>query len=221
MRLCAFRRERLLLVLVACTAFAFAYGFGWPDISRLALTQSVAVDGSVRIDRWQAKTEDKALYGGHAYSDKAPGMSVLAVPVTEATRTPAPSRWTFEGDPHLWAVRVLVSGLAFLLAAFLVGRVAEGLAPGAGDGALVGFALCTIAGPLAATTFGHVTAAALAFGAFVLAWRSRSARERRWPALAAGAVAGVGVGTGAAPGLMSGLRRTRSGRGIESPANWK
>ena len=191
MRLCAFRRERLLLVLVACTAFAFAYGFGWPDISRLALTQSVAVDGSVRIDRWQAKTEDKALYGGHAYSDKAPGMSFALVPPFELLRGVGvvdrrdvdEGVWNDRWSLHL--LRLSVAGVAFLVSVLLVGRLAEGLRAGAGAPAAATFGLGTMALPLAATTFGHLPAAALAFGSFLLASRRRP--------LAAGLAAGTAV----------------------------
>ena len=71
-------------------------------------------------------------------------------------------------------MRLLTSGLAFLLAAFLVGRISEGIASGRGAAALVAFALGTIVAPLAATGVGHVAAAALGFSAFVLAWRGRA-----------------------------------------------
>jgi len=57
--------------------------------------------------------------------------------------------------------------------AFLVGRVAEGIAPGYGGAVLVTAALGTYLAPLAATTFDHVLAASLAFGGFVLAWSRR------------------------------------------------
>jgi hypothetical protein len=70
---------------------------------------------------------------------------------------------------------------------FLVGRISEGIAPGFGGAALVAFSLGTYVAPLAATTFDHVLAAALAFGGFVLAW------TRRY--FLAGLVAGAAVCT--------------------------
>jgi hypothetical protein len=81
--------------------------------------------------------------------------------------------WRFLGDPRVWAVRVLTSGIAFILLAFAVGRVAEGLHQGAGGLAVVGMALGTLVGSLAATTFDQVPASALGFGAFVFVWRGR------------------------------------------------
>ena len=80
-------------------------------------------------------------------------------------------------------MRLLTSGIAFLLGVFLVGRIAEGIAPGRGGATLVAFALGTIFAPLAATSVGHIGAATLAFGAFALAWR----RQPLLAGLAAGA----------------------------------
>jgi uncharacterized repeat protein (TIGR01451 family) len=77
------------------------------------------------------------------------------------------------GGARLRGVRVLSSGLAFLVCAFLLGRVAEGLAPGCGGATLVAFALGTLAAPFAAAGFGHLAAATLGFGAFLLAWNRR------------------------------------------------
>jgi hypothetical protein len=51
--------------------------------------------------------------------------------------------------------------------------VAEGLAEDTGAPVAVTFALGTLTGSLAATMFDQVTAAALCFGAFLLAWRAR------------------------------------------------
>src|SRR5437879_4931803 len=79
---------------------------------------------------------DRAVYGGRSYSDKAPGISFLAVPayVLEhaAGADPRPRHWDSEGDLRLWVLRVASGGLLFLLGVFLVGRAAEGLAPGTG-----------------------------------------------------------------------------------------
>ena len=127
---------------------------------------------------------DRATYRGHLYSDKAPGLSVLELPAAEAVRLSPPPAWPHAGA-QLWAIRLLTTGIAFLACAFLVGRVCEGLAPGFGGISLVTFALGTLVAPFAVANFDHVPAAALGFGAFVLAWR-------RSPLLA-GVLAGVAL----------------------------
>jgi hypothetical protein len=54
-------------------------------ITRLGLTLSIVESGRLDIDRFADRTKDKALFGGHFYSDKVPGLSFLAIPVVAAT----------------------------------------------------------------------------------------------------------------------------------------
>jgi hypothetical protein len=163
------RHELLLLALVGLAALLPYYGVNPQDQSRLCLTQAL-VHARLSNDECLAGSIDKASYGGHLYSDKAPGMSVLEIPSAEALRLPRVDqiRWH---DLHLWGVRLLSSGLAFLLGAFLVGRVAEGLTPGRGGAALVTFGVGTLVMPLAAANFGHGAAGTAAFAGFLLLWR--------------------------------------------------
>jgi hypothetical protein len=202
------RHEVLLLVLVAVVAFLPAYRVGDQDLSRFCVTQSL-VHGHLSNDGCLQPSFDKAIYGGHLYSDKAPGLSFFAIPAAEAVRLP-PLEQVEGSSVRLWVVHLLTSGLAFLLVALLVGRTAEGLASGRGAAALVAFALGTIVLPLAATGFAHVTAAALGFGAFVLAWRGRPLEA----GLAAGAALFAEYQTAAialAVGLYVLLRGMRAG----------
>ncbi|HEV7640522.1 MAG TPA: hypothetical protein VGO39_06645 [Gaiellaceae bacterium] len=178
------RHELLLLALVAVAALTVVYPVGAQDVSRLCLTRAAA-QGRLAADACLAGAVDVADYGGHRYSDKAPGVSFLALPVAEAVGLGDPAQWHQAGDLRVWAARATVGGLALLLCAFLVGRVAEGLVPGTGGPTLVAFALGTEAAALTLADFGHVPAAALAFAAFLLAWRRR-------PFLA-GLVAGASV----------------------------
>jgi hypothetical protein len=177
------RHELLLLALVAVAALSPVHAPNSQDQSRLCLTRAL-VHGHLSNDGCLATSGDRAVYKGHLYSDKAPGMSALELPVAEAVRVPAPSAWP-SNSPQLWAIRLFSSGIAFLVCAFLVGRVSEGIAPGLGGISLVTFALGTLVAPFAVANFDHVPSAALGFGAFVLAWR-------RSPLLA-GVVAGVAV----------------------------
>jgi uncharacterized repeat protein (TIGR01451 family) len=177
------RHELLLLALVAVAALTPVYGVNAQDVSRLCLTRALQ-HGHLSADQCLENQIDKARYGSHLYSDKAPGMSVIEVPLDRALQVPRIEKMDFP-DARLWGVRILSSGVAFLLLAFLVGRISEGLAPGCGGAALVTFALGTLVAGMAASNFGHITAAALAFGAFLLAWRGS--------ALLAGLAAGFAV----------------------------
>src|SRR5205807_6939694 len=212
-------RRVLLATTILFAAFSFAYGEGWPDVSRLALTQSVAYDGSLRIDRFARQTEDRADVGGHSYSDKAPGVSFLALPSLEAARALGAvgpigrklgvwlDRWL------LWTLRVLTGGLAFAAAVVLVAVAARRVAPETAPVVAVTVALATMALPMAATVFSHVAAGSCAFGAFLLCWRGG---PRAW--LAAGAAAGAAfvfeyqAATAAAIVFVYLVTRTRSAR---------
>jgi hypothetical protein len=89
-----------LLAFFLLTFVSYAYfdqGGGPNQFTRLALTMSLAERGSVAIDPYQAWTFDKALKDGHYYCDKAPGLSLLAVPIYALCR-PAIERVTEPGS---------------------------------------------------------------------------------------------------------------------------
>jgi hypothetical protein len=176
------KRELLLLALVAAAALSPVYVVSTQDLSHFCLTRAIAA-GELKIDECAGYTVDRSVYDGHFYSNKAPGMSLFAVPAAEAVRLPTGSKWNFESDPRLWGVRVLTSGVAFLLCVFMVGRITEGVAPGTGAPALVAFGLGTLMSAFAATGFDHVMTAAFGLAAFALAW----ARRPGLAGLAAGA----------------------------------
>jgi hypothetical protein len=166
------RFEVLLLALVAVVALSVIQDDNSQDASRLCLSRAL-IHLRVTVDGCPGLQIDRASRGGHLYSDKAPGMSILEVPTAEAVRLPPPTEWASQGELRLWAPRVLSSGIAFVLCVFLVGRVAEGLKRGTGGLTMVAFGLGTLMAPFAAANFDHVPVAALAFGAFLLAWRDR------------------------------------------------
>jgi hypothetical protein len=176
--------ELLLLALVAFVALSPVNHASDPDASRLCLSRAM-VHGRLTISPCIGDSVDWSHYDGRIYSDKAPGMSVISIPFVEAVRLRSPDRWVSSGDLRVWAVHVLTTGVAYLLLAAAVGRVAEGLAQGCGGFALVAFALGTLVGPLAESGFGHVPAAALAFWAFLLVGRGRPGY--------AGCVAGLAI----------------------------
>jgi hypothetical protein len=167
------RFELALLALVAVAALSPVYPIDAQDVSRICLTRAL-LRGQLSNDSCLNTTLaiDKAVYNGHLYSDKAPGMSALEIPGVALARVPSPQYWPYE-DIRLWVVRVLAGGLAFLACVFCVGRISEGLAPGYGGAALVAFGLGTLAAPFAAANFEHDTAGMLGLLGFALAWRRR------------------------------------------------
>ena len=177
------RHELLLLSLVALATLLVLQPPEAQDRSRTCVTLALE-HGHLSADRCLAGHVDYARYGGHLYTDKAPGISFLSVPAAEAVRLPDPG-WSGHNLKKLWLVRLSTAGVALLLCALLLGRIAEGWTPGWGGAALVTLATGTLMSSLAAAGFDEVQTAAFGFAAFVLAWSRR-------PALA-GLVAGAGM----------------------------
>jgi hypothetical protein len=193
-------RKTLVVCCIAFAALAFLYPLNAQDPSRLGLTQSVVLHGSISIDPYASETGDRARHGGHWYSDKAPGISFLAVPLARVGidamritgRLPSnlENRGLWNRWPLLFGARIATGGLIFLFSVLLLWRVADLLRPGTGAAVAVTFGLSTLAFPLAATVFGHLAAGILAFSAWLISWR-RPARPAFWAV--AGFLAGLAV----------------------------
>jgi hypothetical protein len=68
------------------------------ELSRFALVRAIVERGRLDIDPYAATTADVASFGGHSFSDKAPGAALLAVPayavyvkLLDWTGTPRPA----------------------------------------------------------------------------------------------------------------------------------
>jgi hypothetical protein len=186
-RLGGYRYEPLVLALVALAALPPISLTGPQDRTRYELTRHVVLYHTLTLE---PGLFDRAVFGGRTYSDKAPGMSFLAVPAFEIERVTgiakAPTEWKSEGDLSLWLMRVLTSGVLFLVAVFVVGRLGERLVAGTGAATAAIFGVATLAAPLAPTFFEHDAAAALAIAAFAFAWLRRRATGLALAGLCAG-----------------------------------
>ena len=185
----------LVVLLCVCAACSLVYPYNPQDGSRYGVTDALASYGSVKIDRWASETSDKAHYGGHWYSDKPPGMAVLALPAYGVLRAfdavhPASGPW----QPRwaLWVLRLSTGGVAFAAMLLLIARGSDRLLPGTGALTAAAVGVGTFALGLAATSFAHLASGALAFAGFLLLVTARSRRER-WLARVAGAGACLGA----------------------------
>ena len=163
-----------MLVLVALAALPPISLTGPQDRTRYELTRHLVLRHTLVLE---PSLFDRAVFDGRTYSDKAPGMSFLAAPAYEVERivgiAKAPADWEAKGDPSLWLIHVLTSGVLFLVSVFIVGRLGERLVAGTGAATAAIFGVATLAGPLAPTFFEHDAAGAFAIAAFALAWLGR------------------------------------------------
>lgn len=150
---------------------------------------------------------------------EAAGADRLAHDAADTARAGGARQWTYRGlnvhaygydparaaqmkrrlevqAPLVWALGLVGTVLPALLLLVLVRRRAESLEPGLGTLTAVTLGGATLVMPFAVNLFGHVLAALLAFGAFVVAWREREGRTARpWLVALAGLLSGLAVTT--------------------------
>lgn len=194
------------LVWLSCAWFG-----SWPlnpnNLTRLLAAESLVAGQHGRIDDLQALTIDKAEFDGHFYSDKAPGMTLLALPAMALADWTGPARPGFLPreliDPRYepWArmrlmlARATVSAPLAALAAVALYDLALALGAGAGAalfGAL-GFALGTPVWGWSTSIFGHAPVASLYVIATWALWHARDGRSAALAALAGGALGLAGL----------------------------
>ena len=128
---------RLVVFLLAFVSTAyFVHGAGANQNTRFDLVRAIVEGHSLRIDAYQANTMDKAIFGGHHYSDKAPGLAFAAVvpyAVLHAMDPGDPS--DIEPDP---AVLHLLTLATVSLVSALAGVAMLGLLESLGVGLLAG-----------------------------------------------------------------------------------
>ena len=193
-----FARHGWLLAIALAYLYVFPY---FPriqsanELPRVYLVRAIVDDHSFSIDhgvqRW-GSTADVSPWKGHAYSNKAPGSSLLAVPFY------ALWKWTI-GDPDLattlWICRVfagIVPALLFLalLSRFLARFQPE---PEVRRLVLVAYALGSMAMTYALLYYSHQLSAVCAGSAWIFTIDVVERRRGERALLAVGALAGSAV----------------------------
>jgi hypothetical protein len=173
--------------------------------TRLFAAVSLVEQGDATIDEFGKLTIDKAEFGQHTYLDKAPGMTVMAMPAvwiadTLTGTTAAPLAKTM-GDPGLWdymrlrqriAVAMTVAVLTALATVLLL-DLATGITGSASAGFVtaLAYALATPVWGWSTTLFGHAPVGALLLIATWAIWRGTSGDgigRWRYPLLAGAAL---------------------------------
>lgn len=194
---------RALPHLILFVVLLLVYGYtpprwqDWNQNSRFDLTMAIVEQGSVRIDAYADNTGDYATIDGYRYSDKAPGLSLAAVPAYALVRVARPLGLSAIAD-RLGRSRGFSSTLNPAGAGLSEQRIEQALALylstiatvvllSAGLGVLIAlvverlwgcrtaglatalvFALATPIFPYAQAFYGHLPAAACIFAAFAL-----------------------------------------------------
>lgn len=188
----------LFVLLFASYAYFYQAG-GWNQNSRFDLVRAITNEHTLNIDPFQHSTGDKALFDGHYYSDKAPGLALTAVPIVALAR---PVLHALGGDPETLGGLALLSYLATVFTAGLFTALAGvvlfklsvelGASETGAAFATLTFGLGTPIWTLATIFIGHAFAAALLLFAFQAAMRVGTDPPSRDARL--GALVGLGAG---------------------------
>lgn len=190
----------------ALCAFLYLYPFPYfeemrsaNELPRVYLTSAMVDEGTFAIDtgvRNHGRTADISPSGGHVYSNKAPGSSMVAIPAYLLLKG-AGAVLGFE--PTLahktWAFRLasgVIPTLLFLLLAwrFLARFVPD---PSSRRMALCGYALGSMAMIYSILFFAHqLSAVCIASSWMIAVWVIEDDRDSRW-LIAVGALAGMAL----------------------------
>lgn len=168
------RAGLFLLVWFSCAWFG-SWELNPNNATRLFAAIRMVENGTATIDPFAALTIDKAQFGPHAYLDKAPGMTLMALPAVALTDLVTGDRAEHHGlssvDPGFvdylkLRTRVAAatgSGMLTAIAAVMLFDLALGVTGGAGAAlfAAFGYALGTPIWGYSTTLLGHASVAAL------------------------------------------------------------
>ena len=187
------RAGLFLLVWFSCAWFG-SWEFNPNNATRLFAAIRMVENGTATIDPFAPLTIDKAQFGAHAYLDKAPGMTLMALPAVALTDFVTGDRAEHHvlssvdpGFVDYLKLRTRVaaatgSALLTAIAAVLLFDLALGLTGSAGAAlfAALGYALGAPIWGYSTTLLGHASVAAL----FVIALAAVARGGGRWLAVA-------------------------------------
>ena len=194
------RRPEAALVAMALGAYAYFFqGGGWNQNSRFNLVRASVEQGTIRVDDSDRNTGDVAIRDGRHYSDKAPGVAVLAVPAYALVHPFAggqrPRGRLVNAGAYL--ATILAVGIPSALAVAALFRVALVIGASAAAAASVAaaYGLASLAFPYSTMLYSHQPAAAALLGAFALLATARHRALPPGPArlFGAGALLGAAI----------------------------
>jgi len=179
-RVRARRTDPVIGMLLFALIWMFISWFGSWELNannavRMFAAISLVEHGDATIDEFAPLTIDKAVFGGHTYLDKAPGMTLAAVPavaaVTWATGERSAEQSKHSDDARMarflrirqWAAVASGPALLTAIAAVLLYDIGFGLTGRTGAAAFgaLGYALGTPIWGWSTTLSGHAAVAAL------------------------------------------------------------
>jgi hypothetical protein len=177
-------------ILIAATLlFSYSYFYGnrdgWNQASRFDLVRAIVEQHRFNIDTYHENTGDKALWEGHFYSDKAPGLALSAVPVLQAVRVvlrvvhkdPSESK-SINAEKYLLTIICVALPSAVMAGALFMLALKLGASVNGAGFAAVTLGLATPFWCYATLFWGHALSATCLFLAFTCALSLREFDSR-------------------------------------------
>jgi hypothetical protein len=195
-------RHAFLIAAVLFVSYSYFPDFtgGWNQNTRFDLTRALVERHTLYIEGYDQNTNDKVYRPGHIYSDKAPGLALIAVPVWQvgrvalrATGKDPSSPRSIEAEKYLVTIVCIALPVSLGVACLFLIAVKLGASIGGAGFAVVCLGLGTPFWPYATLFWGHgLSAACLVFAlAAVIALReSHSARRDLLLGICVGLAAG-------------------------------
>lgn len=194
-------QKRLCILIFSTILFTHVFSFGgtgWNEHSRLDLLHALVYEHRLTIDTFQGNTGDKAFFNGHYYSEKPPGVVLLALPAFIASVV-LTEVWGFahdSGTAWMFKAWITTAGSAGVLAAiaavamFLLLQKFVKVRP-----ALLTTMVLFLASPMftySHVLFAHGMAASLLT---ICLWAvfTRTERTANWKDVLAGVTAGLAI----------------------------
>jgi len=209
--------EKRIFLTLAVLFFLLMHWSGWNETSRFTLTRAIVEEGRMETTSFAQETGDRIRIGDHFYLDKAPGISMLALPIHAlsvlvfSTERPPENkdiltRETKSGPvvlpTHLSPaerfsmviITFLLSGLLTVATAYLLFLLSKEFITDKRIQYLVsiGYALGTLAFSQALILQGHATTTFFAFAAFFVGYYT--IKKGYFSALQGGILAGILAG---------------------------
>ncbi|MCC2977540.1 hypothetical protein LK533_12750 [Sphingomonas sp. PL-96] len=199
-----------VLVWFSCGWFG-SWEFNPNNATRMYAAVSLVEQGDATIDEYAALTIDRAQFGDHFYTDKAPGMTLMAVPFVALADAVTGDNAEFHRirneDPgfnrfikiRVRLTAVFTSALFVAIAAMLLFDLGRGITGSSEAGLFgaAGYALGSIAWGWATTIFGHAASGAMLVIAVWAVWRGTRTPGGTRASIGYAAIAGLALGWGA------------------------
>jgi len=190
-----------LVVVAYVSVFPYSPAINSPNENvRVYMTRALVEHHELAINRIEAEwgwVNDKAKNGTRVFSGKAPGVSLLGVPVLAAQTWlwhrlgwPSPTQLATTLALRLFGVILPMCGFLWIFCGYLRRVVGS---PGFADLLFAGVALGSLIYPYGIHFVGHSLAAATSFGAFMALVPDRELTSSRSRIAVAGLLAGLGV----------------------------